>query len=163
MAYYKSAHCVIEGAVEIGADASIWHYAVVRGDEDRITIGARTNVQDGAVLHVDEGWPLSIGSGVTIGHRAVVHGCTIEDDVLVGMGAIIQEGAVIEENCFIGAGAIVKRGMRIPKGHMAYGIPCRIVRPITQAEYDEIRISTQEYQEYKAEYERREQENDSLL
>lgn len=87
MAYYKSAHCVIEGAVEIGADASIWHYAVVRGDEDSITIGARTNVQDGAVLHVDEGWPLSIGSGVTIGHRAVVHGCTIEDDVLVGMGA----------------------------------------------------------------------------
>lgn len=79
------------------------------------------------------------------------------------MGAIIQEGAVIEENCFIGAGAIVKRGMRIPKGHMAYGIPCRIVRPITQAEYDEIRISTQEYQEYKAEYERQEQENDSLL
>ena len=77
--------------------------------------------------------------------------------------AIIQEGAVIEENCFIGAGAIVKRGMRIPKGHMAYGIPCRIVRPITQAEYDEIRISTQEYQEYKAEYERQEQENDSLL
>ena len=93
MAYYKSAHCVIEGAVEIGADANIWHYAVVRGDEDSITIGARTNVQDGAVLHVDEGWPLSVGSGITIGHRAVVHGCTIEDDVLVGMGAIIMNGA----------------------------------------------------------------------
>ncbi len=114
MAYYKSAHCVIEGAVEIGANASIWHYAVVRGDEDSITIGARTNVQDGAVLHVDEGWPLSIGSGVTIGHRAVVHGCTIEDDVLVGMGAIVMNGAKIGHGSTIAAGAVVPGGAEIP-------------------------------------------------
>ena len=113
MAYYKSAHCVIEGAVEIGADASIWHYAVVRGDEDRITIGARTNVQDGAVLHVDEGWPLSIGSGVTIGHRAVVHGCTIEDDVLVGMGAIVMNGAEIPpDSLVIGVPGKVRASVR---------------------------------------------------
>lgn len=131
----------IIGSVELGEDVIVYPGTVVRAGYGKITIGNKTNLQENVTFH----------------------GCIIHDNVLVGMGAIIQEGAVIEENCFIGAGAIVKRGMRIPKGHMAYGIPCRIVRPITQAEYDEIRISTQEYQEYKAEYERQEQENDSLL
>lgn len=132
MAYYKSVHCVIEGAVEIGAVASIWHYAVVRGDEDSITIGARTNVQDGAVLHVDEGWPLSIGSGVTIGHRAVVHGCTIEDDVLVGMGAIVMNGAKIGSGSIIAAGAVVPGGAEIPPDSLVIGVPGKVrasVRP----------------------------------
>lgn len=132
MAYYKSAHCVIEGSVEIGANASIWHYAVVRGDEDSITIGARTNVQDGAVLHVDEGWPLSIGSGVTIGHRAVVHGCTIEDDVLVGMGAIVMNGAKIGHGSIIAAGAVVPGGAEIPPDSLVIGVPGKVrasVRP----------------------------------
>lgn len=139
MAYYKSAHCVIEGAVEIGADASIWHYAVVRGDEDSITIGARTNVQDGAVLHVDEGWPLSIGSGVTIGHRAVVHGCTIEDDVLVGMGAIVMNGAHIGSGSIIAAGAVVLENADIPPDSLVVGVPGKVrgsVRP-------EQRVATQ--------------------
>ena len=134
----------IIGSVELGEDVIVYPGTVVRAGYGKITIGDKTNLQENVTFHVETGYD-------------------IHDNVLVGMGAIIQEGAVIEENCFIGAGAIVKRGMRIPKGHMAYGIPCRIVRPITQAEYDEIRISTQEYQEYKAEYERQEQENDSLL
>lgn len=132
MAYYKSAHCVVEGAVEIGDDASIWHYAVVRGDEDRITIGARTNIQDGAVLHVDEGWPLDIGSGVTIGHRAVVHGCTIGDDVLIGMGAIIMNGAHIGSGSVIAAGAVVTGGADVPPQSLVMGVPAKIrgsVRP----------------------------------
>lgn len=136
MAYYKSAHCVIEGAVEIGTDASIWHYAVVRGDEDSITIGARTNVQDGAVLHVDEGWPLSIGSGVTIGHRAVVHGCTIEDDVLVGMGAIVMNGAHVGAGSIIAAGAVVTGGAEIPPNSLVMGVPAKVrgaVRPEQRA------------------------------
>ena len=139
----------IIGSVELGEDVIVYPGTVVRAGYGKITIGDKTNLQENVTFHVETGYD--------------IHGCIIHDNVLVGMGAIIQEGAVIEENCFIGAGAIVKRGMRIPKGHMAYGIPCRIVRPITQAEYDEIRISTQEYQEYKAEYERQEQENDSLL
>ena len=132
MAYYKSAHCVVEGAAEIGDDASIWHYAVVRGDEDRITIGARTNIQDGAVLHVDEGWPLDIGSGVTIGHRAVVHGCTIGDDVLIGMGAIIMNGAHIGSGSVIAAGAVVTGGADVPPQSLVMGVPAKIrgsVRP----------------------------------
>lgn len=132
MAYYKSAHCVIEGAVEIGAAASIWHYAVVRGDEDCITIGDHSNVQDGAVLHVDEGWPLAIGSGVTIGHRAVVHGCIIGDDVLIGMGAIVMNGAKIGHGSIIAAGAVVPGGMEIPPDSLVIGVPAKIrgsVRP----------------------------------
>ena len=153
----------IIGSVELGEDVIVYPGTVVRAGYGKITIGDKTNLQENVTFHVETGYDIHVGAGVTIGHNAIIHGCIIHDNVLVGMGAIIQEGAVIDENCFIGAGAIVKRGMRIPKGHMAYGIPCRIVRPITQAEYDEIRISTQEYQEYKAEYERQEQENDSLL
>ena len=143
----------IIGSVELGEDVIVYPGTVVRAGYGKITIGNKTNLQENVTFHVETGYDIHVGAGVTIGHNAIIHGCTIHDNVLVGMGAIIQEGA----------GAIVKRGMHIPKGHMAYGIPCRIVRPITQAEYDEIRISTQEYQEYKAEYERQEQENDSLL
>lgn len=121
MAYYKSAHSVVEGDVAIGEDVSIWHYAVVRADEDRITIGDRTNVQDGAVLHMDEGWPLAIGSGVTIGHRAVVHGCTIEDDVLVGMGAIVMNGAHVGAGSIIAAGAVITSGSEIPPDSLVMG------------------------------------------
>ena len=135
----------IIGSVELGEDVIVYPGTVVRAGYGKITIGNKTNLQENVTFHVETGYDIHIGAGVTIGHNAIIHGCTIHDNVLVGMGAIIQ------------------RGMRIPKGHMAYGIPCRIVRPITQAEYDEIRISTQEYQEYKAEYERQEQENDSLL
>ena len=142
----------IIGSVELGEDVIVYPGTVVRAGYGKITIGDKTNLQENVTFHVETGYDIHVGAGVTIGHNAIIHGCTIHDNVLVGMGAIIQEGAVI-----------VKRGMHIPKGHMAYGIPCRIVRPITQAEYDEIRISTQEYQEYKAEYERQEQENDSLL
>lgn len=137
MAYYKSSHSVVEGAVTLGEDANIWHYAVVRADEDRITIGARTNVQDGAVLHVDEGWPLSVGCGVTIGHRAVVHGCTIGDDVLVGMGAIVMNGAKVGAGSIIAAGAVVTGGMEIPPDSLVMGVPAKVrgsVRPAQRAE-----------------------------
>lgn len=151
------------GSVECGENVIIYPGAVVRAGYGKITIGENTNLQENVTFHVETGFDISVGSGVTIGHNAIIHGCTIQDNVLIGMGAIIQEGAVIEENCFIGAGAIVKRGMRIPAGHMAYGIPCRVVRPITQAEYDEIRVSTAEYLEYKAEYQRQEREGDTLL
>ena len=136
MGYYKSAHCVVEGDVRIGNDASIWHYAVVRADEDSIRIGDRTNVQDGAVLQVDEGWPLVIGDGVTIGHRAVVHGCTIDNDVLIGMGAIVMNGAHIGEGSIIAAGAVVTGGVDIPPNSMVMGVPAKVrgsVRPEQRA------------------------------
>ena len=132
MAYYKSEHCVITGDVTIGADTGIWHYAVIRGDEDRITIGARSNVQDGAVLHVDEGDPLTVGDGVTIGHRAIVHGCTIDDDVLVGMGAIVMNRAHIGAGSIIAAGAVVTEGAEIPPESLVIGVPGKVrasVRP----------------------------------
>lgn len=151
------------GSVELGEDVIIYPGTVVRAGYGKITIGDRTNLQENVTFHVETGFDISVGSGVTIGHNAIIHGCTIRDNVLVGMGAIIQEGAVIEENCFIGAGAVVKRGMHIPAGHMAYGIPCRIVRPVTQEEYDEIRVSTAEYMAYKEEYQRQEQEDDQLI
>lgn len=136
MAYYKSAHSVVEGDVAIGEEVNIWHYAVVRADEDRITIGDRTNVQDGAVLHMDEGWPLAIGSGVTIGHRAVVHGCTIEDDVLVGMGAIVMNGAHVGAGSIIAAGAVITSGSEIPPDSLVMGVPAKVrgsVRPEQRA------------------------------
>lgn len=136
MGYYQSAHCVIEGDVHIEEDASIWHYAVVRADEDRISIGAGSNVQDGCVLHVDEGWPLVIGKGVTIGHRAVVHGCTIDDDVLIGMGAIVMNGAHIGAGSIIAAGAVVTGGADISPNSMVMGVPAKVrgsVRPEQRA------------------------------
>lgn len=132
VAYYKSTNCVITGDVTIGEDTGVWHYAVIRGDEDRITIGARSNVQDGAVLHVDEGAPLTVGSGVTIGHRAIVHGCTIGDDVLVGMGAIVMNGAHIGAGSIIAAGAVVTEGAAIPPESLVIGVPGKVranVRP----------------------------------
>ena len=132
MAYYKSEHCLIEGAVEIGDDVSIWHYAVVRAEVGHISIGAGTNVQDGAVLHTDEGYPLSIGAGVTIGHRAIVHGCSVGDDVLIGMGAIIMNGARIGSGSVIAAGAVVTEGCQIPPNSLVMGIPGKVrstVRP----------------------------------
>ena len=151
------------GSVELGENVIIYPGTVVRAGYGKIKIGDNTNLQENTTFHVEVGYDINVGSGVTIGHNSIIHGCTIHDNVLIGMGAIFQEGAVIEENFFIGAGAVVKRGMRIPAGHMAYGIPCRIVRPITQAEYDEIRVSTQEYLDYKEEYQRQERENDKLM
>lgn len=151
------------GSVDLGEDVIIYPGTVVRAGYGKISIGDQTNLQENVTFHVEVGFDISVGAGVTIGHNAIIHGCTIQDNVLIGMGAIIQEGAVIEEDCFIGAGAVVKRGMRIPKGHMAYGIPARVVRPITQEEYDEIRVSTAEYQAYKEEYQRQERENDKLM
>lgn len=126
MAYYKSAQSVVCGNVTLGADVNIWHYAVVRADEDAIAIGARTNVQDGAVLHVDEGFPLVVGENVTIGHRAILHGATIEDDVLVGMGAIVLNGAHVGRGSIIAAGAVVTEGAEIPSNSLVMGVPAKV-------------------------------------
>lgn len=124
----------IIGDVEIGKNCGIWYNAVVRGDSQKITIGNCTNIQDLAVLHVDKDYTLSVGENVTIGHSAIVHGCTVGDNVLIGMGAIIMNGAKVGDNCIIGAGALVTENMVIPDGMMAYGSPVKIIRELTDEE-----------------------------
>jgi carbonic anhydrase/acetyltransferase-like protein (isoleucine patch superfamily) len=127
---YIHPSAVIIGHVTLGRDASVWPTAVLRGDSDAIVIGAESNVQDGAVVHVDPGVPVRVGERVTIGHRAVVHGCTIEDDCLVGIGAIILNRAVIGTGSVIGAGAVVREGMIVPPGSLVLGVPAKVVRPV---------------------------------
>ena len=122
---------VVVGQIEMGEEASIWHGAVVRGDEEPIVIGARSNVQDNAVLHVSKGYPLTLGEGVTVGHGAIVHGCTIGANTLVGMGAIVMDGASVGRDCVIGAGALVTQGKEIPDRCLVVGNPGRVARRTT--------------------------------
>src|SRR5690606_7606509 len=109
---------------------SVWYQCVIRGDADRVTIGEDSNIQDLSMVHVDEGVPCAIGSRVSIGHRAVIHGCTLEDDALIGMGAIILNGAVIGAGSVVGAGALVREGQAVPPGVLVVGSPARVVRPV---------------------------------
>lgn len=133
------------GQVEVGEDVGIWFGAAIRGDRDRIVIGARTNVQEGAVLHTDPGFPLVIGEGCTIGHQAIVHGCTIGADTLVGMGATIMNGARIGSGCIVGAGALVTEGKSFADGTLIMGAPARAVRSLDAAALDGLRRSAQSY------------------
>jgi carbonic anhydrase/acetyltransferase-like protein (isoleucine patch superfamily) len=143
---------VILGDVRIGAQSSVWYHAVLRGDTDTISIGPRTNVQDGAVIHVDAGMPCLIGAGVTIGHRAVVHGALVEDDVLIGIGAIVLSGARISHDCIIGAGSLVTGHSVIPPRSMVLGVPGRVVRSLTDDEVQSIRAAAAHYVEYGTRY-----------
>lgn len=124
-------NAVVIGKVTCGEKVSIWYGAVIRGDEDSITIGENTNIQDCAVVHCDGGIPTVIGKNVTIGHGAIVHSCTVGDDTLIGMGATVLTGAVIGKNCVIGAGALVKAGTVVPDGMLAVGVPAKVIRPVT--------------------------------
>ncbi len=125
----ESAHVI--GRVHLGAGASVWFGSVVRGDADSITIGAGSNIQDGCVLHVDPGAPLHIGEYVTVGHKAMLHGCTVGDESLVGIGAIILNGARIGRHCLVGAGALVTEGKSFADGSLIVGTPARAVRQLT--------------------------------
>lgn len=136
---------VLAGGVELHARASVWYATVVRGDGDRITVGAGSNVQDGCVLHTDPGFHLQIGTGVTVGHRAVLHGCRVEDDVLVGMGAIVMNGAVIGTGSMIGAGTLIPAGDVIPPRSLVLGSPGRVRRETTDHELDLIRANAEHY------------------
>jgi carbonic anhydrase/acetyltransferase-like protein (isoleucine patch superfamily) len=143
----------VAGDVTLGDDVSFWFHTVARGDVNFIRIGARTNVQDGTVLHVSHiRHPLVIGEGVVIGHQAVVHGCTIEDGVLIGIGARVLDGAVVERGAQIGAGAVVTPGHRIAAGHLALGIPARVVRPLTEEETLRIADTVERYAALKERY-----------
>jgi len=143
----------IIGDVTIGAQSSIWFKAVVRGDVHYIRIGERTNVQDGALLHVTRNThPLVIGSDVTIAHGVVLHGCTIKDRVLIGMGAIVLDGAVVHEDAMIGAGALVPPNMEVPSRSLVVGVPARVQRQLTEEEVKHIRKSAQNYIHYVENY-----------
>ena len=142
------------GNVEIGKNSSIWFNAVIRADSDKVKIGENSNIQDNAVIHTSEGFGVQIGDNVTIGHGAIVHGCTIKDNVIIGMGTIILNGAVIEENCIIGAGTLVTQGKVIPAGSLAFGNPMKIVRQLTEQEIQSLTDNATSYvneaKEYKA-------------
>jgi carbonic anhydrase/acetyltransferase-like protein (isoleucine patch superfamily) len=142
----------IIGEVTIGPRVSVWPTAVIRADSDRISIGADTNVQDGAVLHVDNGFPLVIGERVSIGHRAVLHGATVENDCLIAMGAILLNGVVVGAGSLVGAGAVCREGMRIPPRSVVLGVPGRVAREATSEITARIRQTAVSYLELQAEY-----------
>ena len=122
------------GRVALGADASVWFGAVLRGDNEWITLGARSNVQDGSVLHTDMGSPLTLGDDVTVGHQAMLHGCTVGDGSLIGIQAVLLNGARIGKHCLVGAGALVTEGKEFPDGSLIVGSPARLLRPVTEQE-----------------------------
>ena len=144
---------VLTGDIEVGDDVSFWFHTVARGDVNWMKIGAGTNVQDAAVLHVtDQHFPLTLGEGVVIGHSAVVHGCTIGDNALIGIGARVLDGAVVEPFAQVGAGAVVPPGMRVPSGQLVMGIPARVKRPLSDAERQAILDIRDRYIALKDEY-----------
>ena len=137
--HYIAPTAAVIGSVVLEAEASVWFSAVVRGDNEPITIGRQSNVQDGAVLHTDPGYPLRIGAGVTVGHQVMLHGCTIGEGTLIGIQAIILNGAVVGSECIIGAGALIPEGRTIPDRSLVIGTPGRVVRALTDAEIRGIR------------------------
>jgi len=149
---YLDDSAVVIGDVTLGEDVSVWPMAVIRGDVSSITIGAQTNVQDGCILHVSHAGdysahshPLVIGTGVTLGHRAVVHGCTVGDYCLVGIGAIIMDDAVLEDYVMLGAGSLVPAGKRLISGYLYLGAPAKQIRPLTDSEKAFLRYSSAHY------------------
>jgi carbonic anhydrase/acetyltransferase-like protein (isoleucine patch superfamily) len=135
---YVAPSAAVMGTVELAENGSVWFGAVLRGDNDPILIGINSNVQDGAVLHTDEGIPLTIGTDVTIGHLAMLHGCTVGDGTLIGIQAVILNGAVIGKNCLVGAGAIVTERKEFPDGSMIIGAPAKLVRPLRPEEIERL-------------------------
>lgn len=140
------------GDVRLGARASVWFGAVLRGDNTPLILGDETNFQDGAIGHSDAGFPLTIGARVTIGHQAILHGCTVADDCLIGMGARILNAAIIEAECIVGAGALITEGKRFDRGSLIVGAPARAVRQTTGEERQLLRASAAHYAEKAASY-----------
>lgn len=135
----------VVGEVTLSDNVSIWYNAVVRGDQAPISIGERSNVQDNCVIHVSEGKPVNIGENVSIGHGAIVHGCTIDDNVIIGMGAIILNGAHIKSNSLVGAGALVTENKEFPEGSLIIGSPAKAVRELKEEEIEGILENANEY------------------
>lgn len=151
---------LVIGAVTLGADVSVWPTTVLRGDVNTIEVGARTNIQDGSVVHVTHdgpytpgGIPTRIGEDVTIGHRAIVHACTLGDRVLVGMGATVMDGAIVEDDVIVGANALVPPGKRLLSGHLYFGSPVRKARELTDEDREQLVYSARHYVKLKQRHE----------
>src|SRR4051794_19705056 len=140
------------GDVRLDERASVWFGAVIRADNTPIVIGEDSNIQDGAIGHSDPGFPLTIGARVTVGHQAILHGCTIGNDCLIGMGARILNGAVLEPECLVGAGALVTEGKTFPGGSLIVGSPARAIRQLTDEQKQALRVSAAHYAEKAARY-----------
>ena len=137
----------VMGNVVLGEDASVWFGTVIRGDTETITIGAGSNIQDASVLHADIGKPLVVGERVTVGHQVMLHGCTIGDESLIGIGAVVLNGAKIGKHCLVGAGSLVTEGKEFPDGSMIFGSPAKVVRSLTPEQIEGLRRSAQHYTE----------------
>lgn len=135
----------VMGNVELADDASVWFGAVIRGDTETIRIGRRSNIQDMSVLHADVGMPLTLGDDVTVGHKVMLHGCTIGDGSLIGIGAVVLNGAKIGKGCLVGAGSLVTEGKEFPDGSMILGSPARVVRQLTPEQLEGLRMSAMHY------------------
>ena len=144
---YIADNATVIGSVVVEEDASVWFNAVLRGDCDTITVGRASNVQDGSVLHTDYGYPLTLGYGVTVGHKVMLHGCTIGDHSLIGINAVVLNGAKIGRCCLIGANALVTEGMEVPDGSVVMGSPGKIRKVLTQEQQEELKESAQHYVE----------------
>jgi len=142
---FVAAGATLVGAVRLGAGASVWYSAVIRADGAQIVVGEHSNVQDGCVLHSDPDFPVTVGDRVTVGHRAVVHGCTVEDDSLVGMGSVLLNGVVLGAGSLVAAGSVLLEGTVVPPGSLVAGVPGSVKRPVTDAERDRIRSGTESY------------------
>lgn len=145
--YWVADNATVIGSVILENNVSVWFNAVIRGDNEAITIGENSNVQDGAVLHTEDGFPLTIGNNVTIGHQAMLHGCDIGDNSLIGINSVILDGAKIGKNCLIGANSLITEGKEIPDGSLVMGSPGKVVRQLTPDQVSGLELSAQHYVE----------------
>jgi len=142
---FIASSATLRGRVSMGPQSSVWFGAVVRGDTELVTIGSRSNVQDLSVLHADPGYPCLIGDDVTIGHSAVVHGAIVQDGALIGIRAVVLNGATVGAGAIVGAGAVVTEGMMIPAGHLAVGVPAKVVRELTAEDIARLKQTAEHY------------------
>lgn len=145
---YIASDADVLGKVTIGAGSSVWYHAVIRAEKDTITIGKETNIQDGCIIHTDPGYPVEVGDRVTVGHGAILHGCKVGSDCLIGMNAVILNGAQVGNGCIIGAGALITQNTVIPDGSMAFGSPAKVKRPLTREELEGVIASAKEYLDF---------------
>lgn len=144
-AYWIAPSAVVIGRVKLEENASVWWNAVIRGDNEQITLGRNTNIQDGCVLHTDPGFPLTTGADVTVGHLAMLHGCVIDDNSLIGIGAVILNGVKIGRNCLIGSNALVTEGKEIPDNSLVMGSPAKVVREVSAEHIEMMREAAEHY------------------
>ncbi|MGC8917197.1 MAG: gamma carbonic anhydrase family protein [Thermoanaerobaculum sp.] len=149
---FLASTAVVVGDVELGDDVSVWYGAVIRADLNSVFVGARSNVQDNAVIHVDTDAPTWVGEDVTVGHSAILHGCRVERGALIGMHATVLNGAVVGEGALVAAGALVPPGMEVPPGMLAAGVPAKVVRPVKDEERERVRAGLVHYLQLKSRY-----------